>query len=165
MTNVRDLNIGHLLRNLLRFIHLNLKTSFNSVMVILVGSPIVYGLFLYMNAATSSMSVTKVMEKSPYIGIMTIVAFLDLIIGYSLWMHREDILQDRVTFRMIMSAILLQQIMVGNIFVSVAAAASLVFSKEVPLNKKSSKPKHVAPVVAMSIMFLLCFTMIMRVVA
>lgn len=110
---------GEIWQQIKEMLHLNPKRAFYGVIVILGFSPVAFFAFLAMNANIQSLSIVQEMQHEPYIAILTLVAFLDIIVAYVLWMARHDILNSRRDYRLVMIALTAQQLMVGNL-VSVA---------------------------------------------
>ena len=86
------------LHELARFLHLDQRRLFYGVVAVLMLLPVAF------------------------------LAFLDMLVGYTLWMARQDILADRTTFRWILSAVVLSQLFVSNVLVAIAGTFALAFS-------------------------------------
>lgn len=63
-----------------------------------------------LNAAKEGLSKSGVMKERPVIAILSIVAGLDVMCGYSLWMKCEQVLADRRLYQMILIGVLITQL-------------------------------------------------------
>ena len=101
MVNTIRGKVSNYFQSLAQLLHLNLKRVFYTIILILALVPLAYVLFLMLNAAKEGLSITGVMKERPTIAILSIVAGLDVMCGYSLWMIREQVLADRRLYQMI----------------------------------------------------------------
>jgi hypothetical protein len=140
----------------MKMFHLNLKTSFYAVTAILVAAPVAFLAFLAMNASASSIGILDVLEKSPSVAVMAIISGLDIITGYSLWVSREKLFDNRQLFRGLMMAVAVQQVLVGNLIVAGLAVVAFLFGKRLPAKKATTNIIAAVPTVILSLMYVGC---------
>jgi hypothetical protein len=140
----------------MKMFHLNLKTSFYAVTAILVAAPVAFLAFLAMNASASSIGILDVLEKSPSVAVMAIISGLDIITGYSLWVSREKLFDNRQLFRGLMMAVAVQQVLVGNLIVAGLAVVAFLFGKGLPAKKATTNIIAAVPTAILSLMYVGC---------
>ncbi|KRL44733.1 hypothetical protein [Lacticaseibacillus manihotivorans] len=126
-TTIKQKASGYL-HELARFLHLDQRRLFYGVVAVLMLLPVAFLAFLAVNATMESMSIIAVLKAKPLIAALSIIAGLDMLVGYTLWMARQDILADRTTFRWVISAVVLSQLFVSNVLVAIAGTFALAFS-------------------------------------
>lgn len=107
------------------------------------------------------------MKAQPYTAVMTIVGGLDLIIGYTMWMARVDILTNRTIYRILMGFLMIQQFAVSNFVVGGGAILGLVFSRSVP-KKTTSRRAVIGLIVVLALLaavYLFCLVAFGRLLA
>lgn len=147
---------------LLRLMRINLSRAYYSLIIIMGISPIAYFLYVLMNANQKSTSVLEILNGSPYATVMIIVSCMDIIVGYSLWNFRKQLLNNRTAFIMTLLVIAVQQLLLGNIISAVGALASIYFREDVPKVSKASYGGLIAVLSVISIMYVFCLWMIAR---
>lgn len=128
----------NLLAQVAAFLHLSLKRCFYGVIGVLMVLPVAFLAFLAVNATMTSMSMIDVMAAKPLTAVLTIIAGLDLVVGYWMWMVREDVMNNRTTFRWVIGGVLVAQLVVSNFVIAALAALALAFSGELPFSEKTN---------------------------
>lgn len=126
-TTIKQKSSGYL-HDMARFLHLDQRRLFYGVVAVLMLLPVAFLAFLAVNATMESMGIIAVLKAKPLTAALSIIAGLDMLVGYTLWMARNEILADRTTFRWVIGAVVLSQLLVSNVLVAVAGAFSLAFS-------------------------------------
>ena len=164
MVNTIRGKVSNYFQSLAQILHLNLKRTFYTIILILALVPLAYALFLMLNATKEGLSLTDIMRQRPTIAILSIVAGLDIMCGYSLWMIREQVLADRRLYRIILIGILITQLLVNNLLVAGAAIAGLMFSGQVQNNNADMhKGKVIVPICLLTIGYVFCMAMMVAV--
>ena len=164
MVNTIRGKVSNYFQSLAQLLHLNLKRVFYTIILILALVPLAYVLFLMLNAAKEGLSITGVMKERPTIAILSIVAGLDVMCGYSLWMIREQVLADRLLYQMILIGVLITQLFVSNLLVAGAAVAGLMFSGQIQ-NTDAILPKSkvIVPMSLLTFGYVFCMAMMVAV--
>ena len=158
MVNTIRGKVSNYFQSLAQILHLNLKRTFYTIILILALVPLAYALFLMLNATKEGLSLTDIMRQRPTI------ASLDIMCGYSLWMIREQVLADRRLYRIILIGILITQLLVSNLLVAGAAIAGLMFSGQVQNNNADMhKGKVIVPICLLTIGYVFCMAMMVAV--
>lgn len=144
------------------FFRLDYKKSFYGVIIILLVTPIAYALFLMWNASLQKLGVVALMKQQPLVAVMTIVACLDIISGYSLWMIRTDVLSNRSSYRIIMTAIMLQQFAVSNLIAGFCSVLAIALSGSVQSKSLKNKVSLWLEIVILTSMYLFCLYAFMK---
>lgn len=153
-----DSGIGYILK----LMRLNLNRAYYSLIIIMMVSPIAYFMYVLMNANQKSMTVLKMLNRSPYSAVMIIVACLDIIVGYSLWNFRKQLLNNRTAFVSMLLVITIQQLLLGNVVGAISALASVYFRENVSKCTNANYGGLITMLSIISLMYIFCLWMITR---
>ncbi|WP_252181565.1 hypothetical protein [Lacticaseibacillus zeae] len=104
------------------------------------------------------------MRERPTIAILSIVAGLDVISGYSMWMGQREILANRRLYLIVLFGILVTQLLVSNFLVVSAAAVGLLFSRQIETTVKiTHRGALVVPLGLLTIGYVFCTLMMLLV--
>ncbi|MDC4186478.1 hypothetical protein MK904_10230 [Loigolactobacillus coryniformis] len=159
MIKVKKSKISRLTQTIISVLPLNLKKYFYGIIGVLTLVPIIFIAYLLLNANLQSMDVLTLMEKQPYIAVMVIVAGLDIITGYIMWMARADILASRQTFRLLVTAIMIQQLAVSNFVIGIGATIALLLSYSLPDKPMKHPITLVLPLLFLTLCYALCLVL------
>ncbi|KAB1964925.1 hypothetical protein [Lacticaseibacillus paracasei] len=164
MVNTVKERVSNYFQSFAEMLHLNLKRIFYGIILILSLVPLAYALFLMLNAAKEGLSVMGVMQQRPTIAILSIVAGLDIMSGYSLWMARKRVLSNRRLYQLVLVSVLVTQLLVSNFLVAGAALVGLLFSRQIGATKLLAHKSSVAvPISLLSLGYVFCTVMMVTV--
>lgn len=146
-----------------RALNFNTKRSFYTVLIVLGIIPFLFMAYIGLIANFNSKSVLYVLQTNPRLTVLLIIALLDLLSAYAMWMIRDNIITDRKQLRTMMLVIIVQQLLVADFMVAGFALMTLVMSGELPVTStKCSRQFWLISGVA-TIMYLFCLLMAIKV--
>jgi hypothetical protein len=103
-------------------------------------------------------------QQRPTIAILSIVAGLDVMSGYSLWMARKRVLSNRRLYQLVLVSVLVTQLLVSNFLVAGAALVGILFSRQIGATKPLAHKSSVAvPISLLSLGYVFCTVMMVTV--
>ncbi|WEV70784.1 hypothetical protein OZY43_07560 [Lactobacillus sp. ESL0785] len=135
--------------------HLNTKKILLTYLYALLLIPLFFSFFMILEAAITKNSIVLIMAKSPLVAVDVIIALTDFILGYYLWLKKNEILRNYVNYRFFMTCQALGQLLVGNLFCAVLALLGLI---SLQLAGKDRPQKGAWPIIVVSVIFMLIFS-------
>ncbi|MFD1485130.1 hypothetical protein ACFQ5J_07800 [Lacticaseibacillus baoqingensis] len=156
MINSRKPHASRVARWLQNCLRLDFYRAFYGVVLIMVLTPLAFVAYLFLNANMLGLDVFSMMAKHPATAVLAIVAGLDITVGYTLWMARNEVFGSRQGLRIVMTMIMLQQLAVSNFVVAGGAAMALVFSRELPAHPVQHRLALGAALAFLTVMYGFC---------
>lgn len=154
--------IYHGIGSLLNLLHLNLKRSYNLLALVISVSSIMYFLYAWLSASQKSLSLQLMLHKNPSLTVTAIVAGINIIVAYSLWNYRNQIMKDRNSFEIALISLIIQQICLGNIIAVLFATSSLYYRSEIKLNRSKKLGGLISAVTVTTIIYAFCLWVMFR---
>ncbi|WP_035457170.1 hypothetical protein [Loigolactobacillus coryniformis] len=146
-----------------RALNFNAKRSFYTVLIVLGVIPFLFMAYIGLIANFNSKSIMYVLQTNPRLTVLLIIALLDLLSTYVMWMIRDSIVANRRQLRFVMLTVIFQQLLVANFMVTGFALMAIVMSRELPTsNNKSAKQFWIISSMA-TIMYMFCLLMAIKV--
>lgn len=118
--------------------------------------PLFFGTFILFEATVSKQSLTTILAKTPLIAIDVIMTFTDFILGYYIWLKKNNVLKDLSTYHFFMLCQVIGQIMVGNLFCAILAAAGVLRTRQARRNFKNGNKIIRGASIAYLMIFFFC---------
>lgn len=147
---------------LLNFLHLTLKRSYDLLTLMLGISSVVYFLYAGIISSQKKISIQNLSHVNPSITMILIIGGLNLIIAYSLWNFRNDVLSDHTIFEITIFAVMIQQLAMGNVLVFLFSLSCLFFHTEVEQNNIHKLGKLIVAVIIATIIYAFCILVMVK---
>lgn len=110
--------------------HLNTSRILITYICALLLIPVFFSFFMILEVAITKSNVMTIM-KSPYVAVDVIIIITDFILGYYLWLKKDNFLYKNHNYRFFMTCQLIGQLLVGNLFCSILALFGLISLRSV----------------------------------
>lgn len=155
--------MNKLTANLKKTVINNSKKIYMMNYLVLFITSLLYGIYILTVGAAKQISFQKILQSSPYTSIMFIVVLLNLLIGYALWMKRDDLVNSKKN-RFLLLDLAICQLIVGNIFSFIAFIATFWSYQNQPdtLLKTTKHGSLVSIAGIATLLYGLCFILLLR---
>lgn len=158
MQSTSKKRVTTLLDHFLQNAHLDASRILRLYTWVLIVIPLLFGMLLILNAGFSHQSVQALINKGAVTSVAVIIAILDFVLGYYLWLVRKSVLTDRRSYRFFMLCQVVSQLLVGNLLCGLLALLGLFQAKQRKLVSAPNLATRVVQIFAsmMLIIFIIC---------
>lgn len=153
-------NISNFFIKFLNKTRLDTKRILNIYIYALILIPIFFGGFIILEIAITRHSLVEMLFVAPIVAVDMIIAITDFILGYFLWIKKDNILEDSASYLFFMSCQAIGQLMVGNIFCLVLALFGIIRTYNSGKSLKNKNKLIEAVSILFVVTFIFCFTLI-----
>ncbi|MGQ2376032.1 hypothetical protein [Companilactobacillus zhachilii] len=155
--------LNKLTTNFKKIALLNSKKIYMMNYLVLFITSILYGIYIFTVSLSQNIGFQQILKSSPYTAIMFIVVLLNLLVGYALWVKGNDGVPNNKKNRFLLRDLAVCQLIVGNIFSSIAFLSTYITFKNQPDNEtESHRNSLTGTVVVATILYVLCFFLLIR---
>lgn len=155
--------LNKLTTNFKKITLLNSKKIYMMNYLVLFITSILYGIYIFTVSLSQNIGFQQILKSSPYTAIMFIVILLNLLVGYALWVKGNDGISNNKKNRFLLIDLAICQLIVGNIFSSIAFLSTYITFKNQPDNEiASSRNSLTGTVVVATVLYTLCFFLLIR---
>lgn len=144
-------------------LHLDAKKILRWYSYLLFFIPLLMWAMLAFNGALMKTSIKTMLSKQANISIAVIIAIIDFVLGYYLWISREKVLTDRRSYHLFMGCQAISQLLVGNLLCLVLALFGMYQAKQLPTTVENEKKAKMMKMISITVMivFIICFILMM----
>lgn len=138
--------------------HLDAQRILRWYSYLLLLIPLLFWAMLAFNAGLSHRSLPSLINREGMISVGIIIATLDFVLGYYLWLSRGKVLTDQRNYHFFMLCQVLSQLLVGNLICTVLALFGLYQAKQLELSDKENMATRIVKIFAgcMLVIFIIC---------
>ncbi|RMC38666.1 MULTISPECIES: hypothetical protein [unclassified Lactobacillus] len=152
-------NINNYILIFLNKSNLNAKRILTLYIDALLLIPLCFGSFLFFELTIMKQNMPVILAKFPIISIEIIIAITDFLLGYYLWLKKDELIANPKNYHFFMLCQAVSQLMVGNILCLILAIFGLLrissFKEKYQAENKLIKNISVICLIAFSLCFVL----------